>query len=123
VASRFHALILGLVAGTPTVAISTVRKFPQQLWGIGLAELSFDRRYIDLPNLLAGAADVRQRECFFGAGSPSGLAISANSRKLLLINSLPSSLSDRSEGRIFFENRPLALRVPRHLTEFKYLRD
>ncbi len=53
VGSRLHALILSLVVGTPTLAISAVRKVHQQFADIGLADHAFAMQSIRLPEILA----------------------------------------------------------------------
>src|SRR5690606_10482667 len=44
VASRLHALILALSVGTPSIAISAVRKVEQQMKDIGMEQYHFDMR-------------------------------------------------------------------------------
>ncbi len=52
VGSRLHAMILALVAGAPTIAISAVRKVHQQFADIGLADHVFAMQSLALPELL-----------------------------------------------------------------------
>ncbi|MBL0125036.1 MAG: polysaccharide pyruvyl transferase family protein [Betaproteobacteria bacterium] len=58
VGSRLHAMILAMVAGTPVVAISAVRKVRQQFADMGMAELAFDMRVLDVAQLLRRVQDV-----------------------------------------------------------------
>ena len=58
VGSRLHALILALVAGTPVVAISAVRKVHQLLADLGLSDHTFKIESLALAPLLARIESV-----------------------------------------------------------------
>lgn len=58
VGSRLHALILAMVAGTPLIAVSGVRKVHQLFADIGLPNHAFDIRSLDTPALLAQVGEV-----------------------------------------------------------------
>ena len=58
VGSRLHALILAMVAGTPLIAVSGVRKVHQLFVDIGLPDHAFDIRSLDTPALLARVGEV-----------------------------------------------------------------
>lgn len=58
VVSRLHAMILAMVAGTPVVAISAVRKVHQQFADMGMPELVFDMGTLDITPLLSCVQDV-----------------------------------------------------------------
>lgn len=58
IGSRLHALILAMVAGTPVVAISAVRKVHQQFADMAMSELAFDLRAIDVAQLINRVQDA-----------------------------------------------------------------
>lgn len=62
IASRLHALILSLVTGTPTIAVSPARKVRQQMIDVGLEDYCFDLNSLQISHLLStvqGALDRR----------------------------------------------------------------
>ena len=58
VGSRLHALILALVAGTPAIAVSAVRKVHQQFADLGMPDLGFDMRALDVAALARRIREV-----------------------------------------------------------------
>jgi polysaccharide pyruvyl transferase WcaK-like protein len=53
IASRLHALILSLVAGTPVIAVSPARKVRQQMIDVGLDNYCFDLKSLQASALLS----------------------------------------------------------------------
>jgi polysaccharide pyruvyl transferase WcaK-like protein len=67
VASRLHAVILSLVAGTPVIAVSPARKVRQQMIDVGLADYCFDLRSVQASALLSRVQTaVVQRQELYG---------------------------------------------------------
>ena len=61
IASRLHALILSLAAGTPIIAISNARKVKQQMIDVGLEEYYFELGSRNTHDLLSRVAVTLQR--------------------------------------------------------------
>jgi polysaccharide pyruvyl transferase WcaK-like protein len=53
IASRLHATILALVAGTPVIAVSPARKVRQQMIDVGLEDYCCDLKSLQAPALLS----------------------------------------------------------------------
>jgi polysaccharide pyruvyl transferase WcaK-like protein len=98
VATRFHGILLALLAGKPTVGICYYRKSRELLAEAGAAEFGFDIDDFDAPRLLAAVGALSQRRAQV-ATTVAGRV--GHHRKALdrQYRTLQQHLSDRLPGR------------------------